>query len=361
MSESKDGSLRNSHESTRLANQSFQTGDGEPVSLMPERKTSLILLLAAFGAVYFIWGSTYLGIKYAIETLPPLSMAGTRFLIAGTLLCLWSRLRGESAGGSFSRSSWPHWRTAIIVGVLLFLFGNGGVTWAERHIASSLAALLVATEPLWIVLLNWFRPGGERPTIQTALGLVVGFVGVWLLITPAGNETSRASIIGVFVVLGAGFAWSIGSLYSVHAPRPRSPVLASGMQMLAGGVLLLAAGLLTGEWAGFDVRSVSLRSILAFAYLIFFGSIIAFTAYSWLLQTVGPARTATYAYVNPMVAVILGWALAGETMTPRTVAAAAIIVASVGLITFHNKQRGGSSNASLALNEPASSCARTRP
>lgn len=306
------------------------------------RQASRLLLLAAFGAVYIIWGSTYLGIKYAIETLPPFLMAGARFLIAGAVLYGLARLGFGETEKRRERPLPSHWRTAAVVGILLFLCGNGGVTWAEGYITSSLAALLVATEPLWIVLLSWLVQGGSRPNGKVWLGLALGFAGVWLLVsggTPASASEGGTNILGACVVIGAAFAWAVGSVYSLRASLPRSPLLSSGMQMLAGGALLLLLGMMTGELARLNLNSVSTRSILAFLYLTVFGSIVAFTAYSWLLRNASPARVSTYAYVNPVVAVLLGWALAGEAMTTSALLAAGIIVASVALITSRGKVR----------------------
>ncbi len=300
-----------------------------------EQRPPLWRIIAAFAAVYLIWGSTYLAIKYAIETLPPFLMSGGRFLIAGAALTVWSLFRHGT-----QRPEWTHWRSAVVIGALLFLGGNGGVVWAEQFIASGLAALLVATEPLWIVLFGWLRPGGVRPTGKTALGLVVGFAGVWLLIGSGisyNDGTGNGALLGVGVVLAAAFSWASGSLYSLRAPLPESPLLTSGMQMLAGGALLTLAGTFSGEWALIDVSRISAVSIGAFLYLVFFGSIIAFTAYSWLLRVTTPARAATYAYVNPVVAVVLGWALAGEPLTARMLLGAGVIVASVVLLTSHAK------------------------
>ncbi len=291
-------------------------------------------LVAAFAAVYLLWGSTYLAIKIALETLPPFLLAGTRFVTAGALLYLWARLAGKA-----ERPRWQHWRTAFIVGGLLLLCGNGAVVWAERRIASGLAALLVAVEPLFIVLLGWLLPGGRRPSLKVALGLVTGFAGVWLLIgygingATGGGGGGNIDLPGAFAVIAAALAWALGSLYSLRAPAPRSPLLASGMQMLAGGALVLAISAATGEWGRFAPRVVSLRSAGAVLYLCVFGSIVAFTAYSWLLRHADPARVATYAYVNPVVAVLLGWWLAHEPLTPRTLLAAGIIVGAVVLIT----------------------------
>ena len=304
-----------------------------------DKRKSRIALMAAFGAVYLVWGSTYLGIKYAIETIPPLLMAGSRFLLAGALLYGWAWLRGADNYDESKSPSRAHWRTAVGVGALLFLGGNGGVTWAEGRITSSMAALLVATEPLWIVLMGWVRPHGERPGGKVMLGLLVGFAGVWLLISPARSDNSGVNMLGACAVIAAAFSWAAGSLYSLHAPQqPHSPLLASGMQMLAGGVLLTLAGILTGEWPHLALGNVSARSVLALLYLVIFGSVVAFTAYSWLLHAVRPERAATYAYVNPVVACALGWAIGGEAMTLRTSFAAAVIVASVMLITAHGKK-----------------------
>jgi drug/metabolite transporter (DMT)-like permease len=240
--------------------------------------------------------------------------------------------------------------------MLLFLCGNGGVTWAEGFITSSLAALLVASEPLWIVLLSWLMPGGSRPNGKVWLGLALGFAGVWLLVSAgaaASGAAGGASILGAAAVLGAAFAWAVGSVYSLRASLPRSPLLSSGMQMLAGGSLLLLVGIMTGELARLDFNSVSTRSIVAFLYLTVFGSVVAFTAYSWLLRNASPARVSTYAYVNPVVAVLLGWALAGEAMTTSSLVAAGIIVASVALITSRGKDDGAKREETAAFDETA--------
>lgn len=306
-----------------------------------KRRPSRLLTLAAFGAVYVIWGSTYLGIKYAIETLPPFLMAGGRFLIAGAVLYGLARLGFGDAEKRGERPQPSHWRAAAIIGMLLFLCGNGGVTWAEGRITSSLAALLVASEPLWIVLLAWLLPGGgSRPNAKVWLGLALGFAGVWLLVSAgasASGSDGGTNILGAGVVLGASLAWAVGSIYSLRARLPRSPLLSSGMQMLAGGSLLLLVGASTGELGRLDFHAISTRSVVAFLYLTVFGSIVAFTAYSWLLRNASPARVSTYAYVNPAVAVLLGWALAGEAMTTGSLVAAGIIVASVALITSRGK------------------------
>jgi len=299
---------------------------------------SLLLLVAAFAAIYLIWGSTYIAIKYAIETLPPFLMAGTRFLVAGATLYAIARFSGE-----YEKPSWRHWRTSLIVGVLLLLGGNGGVVWAQHYIPSGLAALLVAVEPLWIVLLNWLYLKAERPNLKVILGLVLGFVGLWLLIgngvTANDSTNGWMQIFGALLVVGAAFSWACGSLYGLKAPSPKSPVLASGMQMLSGGAVLFLFGSASGEWSKFNPDAVSQNSILALSYLIVFGSIVAFTAYSWLLKNASPSIVSTYAYVNPVVAVLLGWALANEALSLQMLVGAAIIIGSVALITSNQTSK----------------------
>lgn len=286
-------------------------------------------LIVAFAAVYTIWGSTYLAIRIAIETLPPFVMAGVRFVIAGALLYAWTRWRGAPAPQRV------HWRSGLIIGGLLLVGGNGSLVWAEQHIPSGLAALLVATVPLWMVLIDALRPGGAgRPTGRVLGGVMLGLAGVALLIGPSnllGGE--RAEALGVTVVLLGALAWAIGSLYARRAPLPRPPLQVTAVEMLAGGSLLLIAATATGEWARLDLSGTSTRSLLALAYLIFFGAIVGFTAYGWLLTATTPAKVSTYAYVNPLVAVFLGWALAGEALTVQMMIAAAIIISSVALIT----------------------------
>jgi drug/metabolite transporter (DMT)-like permease len=289
-------------------------------------------LVAAFAAVYLIWGSTYLAIRWAIETLPTFLMAGVRFLVAGGILCLWGLARGGRV------PDWRAWRDAAVVGGLLLLGGNGGVVWAEQYVPSGLAALIVATEPLWIVLLNWLRPRGHRPTGGEALGLLLGFGGVVLLIGPWQPGADRVHPGGALVLIGATMAWATGSLYSRSARTASDPLLGTGMHMLAGGALLLVAATATGQWSAVHPASVSLRSWLALLYLIVFGAIVGFTAYLWLLKETSVALASTYAYVNPVVAVFLGWALAGEPVTARTLAAAAVIVTSVFAITLARAQ-----------------------
>ena len=290
-------------------------------------------VIGAFAAVYVIWGSTYLAIRFAIETLPPFMMAGARFLCAGGLLYAYARLHGAP------RPAGRHWRTALIVGGLLLLAGNGGVVWAEQRVPSGLAALLVAVVPAWMVLLDWARPGGVRPGRRVALGVALGLAGLVLLVGPGQIAGSgRVDLLGAGVLMLGSLCWAIGSVYSRHAPVPDSPLLFTGMEMLAGGVLLTLAGGAVGNWTHFSPGVVSLRSLLAAGYLVIFGSLIGFTCYVWLLRTVPVHRAATYAYVNPVVAVFLGWALAGEPLTLRTLLAAAVSVTAVVLITTYQQR-----------------------
>ncbi len=287
-----------------------------------------VRLLVAFAAVYIIWGSTYLAIRWAIETMPTFLMAGVRFLVAGAVLYVWGRWRGAP------KPTLTNWRDAAIIGGLLLLGGNGGVVWAEQYVASGLAALLVATEPLWVILLDWARPGGTRPTGGEILGLVLGFAGVVLLIGPTNVGGVHVDPVGALALIGATLSWAVGSLYSRGAKLPRAPLLTTGMNMLAGGALLTLVGTMSGQWGAVDLAAISVKSGLALLYLIVFGAIVGFTAYLWILREATLATASTYAYVNPVVAVFLGWTLAGEPITPRIVAAASVIVGSVVIITL---------------------------
>ncbi|MBS1794165.1 MAG: EamA family transporter [Acidobacteria bacterium] len=303
--------------------------------IIKSNNRNAVLFIAAFAAIYILWGSTYLAIKYAIETLPPFLMAGTRFTVAGGILMLWARFRGD-----YERPQAAHWKTSFIVGTLLLLGGNGGVVFAERHISSSLAALLVATEPFWVVLLSWVWLKGSRPNLKVLLGLAIGFFGVWLLIGGTGGAPTGGGsmqLAGTVIVILATLAWAAGSIYGLRAPVPKSAILAAGMQMLAGGLVLYFVSFVTGELKSFDPATVSAASVGGLLYLTVAGSLIAFTAYSWLLKNARPAMVATYAYVNPVIAVFLGWLVAGETFTGQMLVGAAVIVGSVVLITARNE------------------------
>jgi drug/metabolite transporter (DMT)-like permease len=317
---------------------------------------SLVVLIAAFAAVYIFWGSTYLAIKYAIETLPTFLMAGMRFTIAGGILLVTARFSKD-----YEKPKLVHWKTSLIVGTLLLLGGNGGVVFAERYISSSLAALLIATEPFWIVILSWLWLKGARPNLKAALGLAIGFFGVWLLISGQNNggaaNVSSMQFWGILAVIGATMAWATGSIYGLRSPVPKSSIQTSGMQMLSGGLVLLFVSLISGEMSKFNVAAVSSNSWFGLAYLIIFGSLIGFTAYSWLLKNAQPAMVATYAYVNPIIAVFLGWLIAGESFTGQMLIGAGVIVGSVVLITSHNKNDKDSEEIEIhESNLPTGNC-----
>jgi len=285
-------------------------------------------LIAAFAAVYVIWGSTYLAIRFAVQTLPPLLMASARFVIAGLLVLLWARFRDGAA--------WPNrveWRVGLISGALLLLGGNGAVSWAEQRVPSGIAALLVAVVPVFMVLLEWLRPGGRRPGASVFVGVGLGLVGLALLVGPESMRGGSSSAIGALVLVFGSLSWAAGSLYTKFAPKSSSGTMATGAQMLAGGLTLLAASIVAGEPSRLDLAHASTQSLVAFVYLLTFGSLIGFTAYVYLLSHTTAAKASTYAYVNPVVAVLLGWAIGHETVTKRTVLAAAVILAGVAIIT----------------------------
>ena len=285
-------------------------------------------VIAAFAAIYLIWGSTYLGIRFAIETIPPFILSATRFSLAGLIMLIAARVR-RAPGVTL-----PQFRTAAIVGSLLML-GNSLVGVAERRIPSGIAALLVAMTPLFMVLLEWARPGGRRPTVLVGVGLLIGLTGVATLVGPASfGGGARVDLVGAVTVVLGSLAWSVGSIYSRHAPRPQSAAMMTAIQMLVGGAFVGVIGIMIGELAMFDVAAVSARSLAAWVYLLIVGSLIGFSAFVFLLRVSTPARVATYAYVNPVVAVILGWLLAGEAISARMLVAAAIIVGGVALITI---------------------------
>lgn len=293
-------------------------------------RATRVQVALGLATIYLVWGSTYLAIRFAVETLPPLLMAGTRFVVAGTVLYVWRRAAGHP------RPTGAQWRAAGVVGALMLLVGNGGVTWAEQWVESGTAALMVTSVPLWMVLLDWARPGGRPPRLAVWAGILVGLAGVLLLFgSPAVDPRYTA---GWAVLLAASVAWAAGSLYSRTAVLP-APLLATGMQMLAGGVLLLGVGALTGEIQALDPRAFSVRSVLAVCYLILFGSLVGYSTYVWLLRVTPPALASTYAFVNPVVAVLLGWLLAGERITLRIVLASVVIVGGVALITVTRSRR----------------------
>ena len=282
----------------------------------------------ALGAVYVIWGSTYLAIRFAVETIPPFLMVATRFLIAGAILYGFRRLRGDAP------PSRVEWKAAAVVGILLLVGGNGIVVWAEQYIPSGITALIVGTAPVFMVLIDALRPGGQRPGFKRALGILIGFAGIVILINPSGlsQDPDRWVMIGLGALFLATFFWALGSLYNRNARLPGSPLLGTGVEMLVGGGCLLVIATLTGEWGRLDLASISTRSLWGLAYLIVFGALIGFVAYTWLLRVAPTPLVSTYAYVNPLIAILLGSWLAQEALDLRILLAAVVIVSSVFLI-----------------------------
>ena len=283
-------------------------------------------LIVAFAAVYLIWGSTYLGIRFAIETIPPFIMCGLRFIIGGLMMLVWARTQG---------AGWPNkieLRNAALIGTLLMVGGTGAVTWAEQTVPSGLTALVVGTVPLWIVFFDWLSPHGTKPTPLMIAGLVIGSIGVGLLIAPghfAGAD--HLNPIGAVVLVLACGSWAFGSIRSRHTVLPKPGTMSIAIQLLTAGIVLLILSSLSGEWPKLDLSLVSLKSTASLLYLAIIGS-LAFVAYLWLIKAAGPARAATYAYVNPVVAVVLGSLFGGEPFALRTVISALVIVAAVVLI-----------------------------
>jgi drug/metabolite transporter (DMT)-like permease len=284
----------------------------------------------ALGLVYVVWGSTYLAIRVADRTIPPFLMAGVRFLVAGGLLFAWSAGR---RGQVPDRLGARQWVAATVIGALLLGGGNGGVVWAEQRVPSGITALLIATVPLWMAVLSALL---DRRWIAGRVvgGVVVGFAGTALLVHAAGSRAGRVSGVGVAVALVGAIAWALGSVLSQRLALPRRPLVATAMEMLCGGAVLVLMGLVAGELHGFHPGRVSFESFAGFLYLIVFGSWVGFTAYVWLLKNTTTSLVSTYAYVNPVIAVLLGWALLNERITGLTLLAAVLIVGAVALIVL---------------------------
>lgn len=309
----------------------------------PHQGRDSALILASFAAVYLVWGSTFLAIRLGIESIPPLLLAGFRHLATGIILYPVMRWKtGE-------RPSAANWRAGFITGCLLLVIGNGGVCLAERTVPSGVAALLVATVSLWMVLIDWLRPGGTRPVPRVIAGLILGFAGLALLVGPKNlGGSGRVDPKGVAILAMASFAWAAGSIYSKHGRLPNSPMLGAAMQTLSGGVVLWSLGALTGETREFHLAGIHLRSWLALAYLVAFGSMIGFTAYIYLLKKSTATKVATYALVNPVVALFLGWLMVGEAITLRTLLATAVILTSVVLVITAPHRQPSAIPASVA-------------
>ena len=293
-----------------------------------------LMVAAAFAAIYLIWGSTYLAIKYAIESVPPFLMTGARFLVAGAVLYGWSMLRPgpRLAPAAFSRASLRAWREAFIVGALLIVGGTALVGWAELSVPSGITSLILATTPLWMVVLEGLS-AGRAPAPRVLAGVAVGLGGLAILIWPSlMSPGAGIDLLGVAALAAASLTWSVGALYSRRVALPGSAARATGMQMLAGAVLSLALGVAFGEHRSLSIAAITPASLAAIAYLVIAGALVGFSAYLWLMRVSTPSRVATHAYVNPVVAVLLGWAVLGESVTVRTGIAMAVIVVAVVLI-----------------------------
>lgn len=284
-------------------------------------------------ALYIVWGSTYLGIKVAIETIPPFFHAGIRFLISGVILVIWQR----SAGVAMPTRK--QWISTAIIGNLLLLGGNGLVSWAEQFIPSGIAALIIGSVPIFLVIGEAVRPGGVKPNWQAMLGILIGFTGIYILVGPSNTDGTSLNIFGIIALLSACLLWASGSIYSKNADLPKSVLMSTGAQMLMGSIGLFIVSGFTGELNGWDVTAVSARSIYGVLYLIFIGSLIGFVAYGWLLQNAPISLVATYAYVNPIVAVLLGNWFGNEPLEPHIWLATAIIIGSVMFINSRSKPR----------------------
>jgi len=298
-------------------------------------KPSRISIILAFAAVYIIWGSTYLGIKYAIQTMPPLLMSGVRYFIAGLIVFVIA----ISTGAPFPKKI--HWRNTLIIGALLVLMGNGGVALGESLIPSGIASLIVCSVPMWFALFGWLFFNKGRPGTLTVTGIILGFVGMTILVGPKNilHVGQGINLTGVLIITVGSMGWSIGSLYVSKAKLPENQLITIGMQMLCGGFLLFMSGLVKGEYSQVLFNAISTSSLLAMGYLITFGSIVAFSAYSWLLRVVPPSLVSTYAYVNPVIAVFLGWMFLNEPIDKYTIIGSIFIVFC--LDSYHHTKAAG--------------------
>lgn len=298
-------------------------------------------------AVYLVWGSTYLAIRYVVEELPPFLSSALRFLVAGAILVLWQRLRGSPA------PTRREWKAATVIGLFLLLGGTGMLGWAEQIIPSGIASLFIGATPLWMALLDTFRRDGIRLNWLTWAGVLTGFAGIALLANPWANGLDGLHLDpwGVIALLLAALSWSVGSLYSRKAPLPDSPLMGTGMEMLAGSLGLLVLGSLVGEWGQFDLNAITARSLFGLLYLITFGSLVGYVSYTWLLRNAPTPLVSTYAYVNPLVAILLGALLGNEPVTWRVMISALIIISSVGLINFSRAR--AASRAEIKTPDPA--------
>ncbi len=313
-----------------------------------QAKATPLRIVLAFAAVYLIWGSTYMAIRVAVKDFAPFVMASIRFVVAGLALYVFLRLRGVP------RPTWVQWRNAAWIGFLLLSCSNGGVTWAERTVPSGLTALLCAILPMWMVLLEWLFDRSQRPTLQIMLGVLLGIAGVAVLIGPGlSTHGQGVDLFGATLIVLASLTWALGSIFGRTADLPKSAPMSTAMQMLCGGIVLGIGALVNGDWARFEPAAIPVKSWFYLLYLAVFGSLIALSAYVWLLRVSSSARVSTYAYVNPVVAVLLGWAILDEPLTAQTAVAAAIIVTAVVVITNQRARGKASSAPSLESEELA--------
>ena len=292
-----------------------------------------IMTVVALLSVYIVWGSTYLGIKIAIETFPPFLMAGIRFLIAGALLYGFVVVKEKK------HPKLIEWRDTTIIGTLLLLGGNGLVVIAEKTIPSSIAAIVIATVPLWMIVIAWLLKSQTRPNKSTLIGTLIGFIGVVILMFPSDQEHLHFDTFGLLLTLLAAILWSLGSIYSQKATLPSSVMLSTAMQMLSGGLVLIIVATLFGEWQQFHIEMLSSRSLWAFAYLVFIGSLVGFSAYVWLLKNASPYLASTYAFVNPLVALCLGYFFADEVLSVKALLATVLIISAVVMITLSKAKK----------------------
>jgi drug/metabolite transporter (DMT)-like permease len=303
----------------------------------------------ALFAIYLAWGSTYLAIHFAVASIPPFFMTGMRFLVAGLVLYVWRRLAGDPA------PTRAQWGSTAVIGTLLLVGGIGGVSWAEQYVPSGIAALIIAATPLWVVMIEAIRRGGSRPTWLTTTGVVIGLAGISILIDPVGTtgHPQGYNILGVAAVLLAALSWAVGSIYSQGANLPNSAMLGSGMELLAGGVGSFILGLVTGEAGHLNLSAITLSSVEGLVYLIVFGSLVGFVCYSWLLRVAPMTLVVTYAYVNPLVAVILGSLLAKEVLTLKVLFATPLILSAVVLTHAKQSEKRPQEKARVVMQEPA--------
>ena len=286
--------------------------------------SSRLLIVLAFLAIYVIWGSTFLAIRYAVETIPPLFTAGVRHLVAGSILLAWGLVHGR-------RPTFAQWRASLLPGFLFFVVGHGSLHWAEQTVPSGIAALLIATEPIFLALLIAVTATKRVPDKSTLAGLVLGLVGVAVLIKPDPAHP-HGSLIGTLAVLLGSFSWSAGIVVSRRSKLAGDPLMMTTLSLLSGAVMLLVVAWVTGEARGFHPSAVSLRSLFGLLFLIVFGSLVGFTAYNWLLERCSPTLVITHSYVNPIVAVLLGWAVAGERLDLSLLVATLLVVSAVALV-----------------------------